>query len=242
MGETLKEGIRVLRENLVLGVPGLIAYAISVAISALVIVSSAFLSFGVMMFLIPVLGCLPFLAVGVTMGMANEALDTGRTSLQSGRQVASAYLWRLIIVSLVFSVVVGYGAAVVMLFIVSGGAPHGGEPPWSILGLFLSPAFVALFFLMYSFPAVVARELGAFQAVWTSIKLVFRHFLKSLSIFSVLGITYIIMMIFSIIPIIGLAVGIAMNSLFVGFSSIVIMKTFMTLQTKVPLNPIKEAD
>jgi len=181
----------------IVGMGGSMAFGRMPSIGAL----GAFLGlFGLLMIAGLVLN---LVATGAAIGMAKEAIETGKTTLETGINVAKSRLVDLLLVSIIAGVLVLIG-----------------------LMLLVIPGLVIGFFLMLAFPAVVIDNLSATDALKKSFELVKSNIGDAIIL--VVGIIVaafvvgIAAVIIGIIPLLGQLIGIALNAAIAGYFAIVL--------------------
>ena len=123
----------------------------------------------------------------MTIGMAQEALTRGATSLNTGLDTVKRAFIPVVIASVLLCIIIGIGF--MLLFI---------------------PGLVALFFLLFTLPAVVLDNFGAVDAIKKSIDIVkanvFRHLVLFIALIVIWIIFAIVTLFFELHPAVG-AVG-----------------------------------
>jgi|GEM_PF-1993183 len=146
---------------------------------------------------------LSLVATGAAIGMAKEAIETGKTTLETGINVAKSRLVDLLLVSIIAGVLVLIG-----------------------LMLLVIPGLVIGFFLMLAFPAVIIDSLSATDALKKSFELVKSNIGDAIIL--VVGIIVaafvvgIVAVIIGIIPLLRQLIGIALNAAIAGYFAIVL--------------------
>lgn len=152
---------------------------------------------------------LNFFAHGVTLAMAREAIETGKTSLGTARFIA----WRLA------------GTFMFASIIMAGLIALGSV-------MFLVPGMVAGLLLMFTLPSIVVDNVGAFEGIQRSYLVVKANLKDSLMLFGfiilvgfVLG---IINMILGAFTLIGQLVGVGISGFYGGYISIIMIRAYKT--------------
>jgi hypothetical protein len=219
-----KESFTIAKKNYILCVPT-VAVGIAMAVLTLIMVGTGALSIGLMgsgmpvpgammmggVFLVGVLSTLlGFVAHGVTVGMAKEAIETGATSIGSGLSIAMGRLSQLIAASVLVGITVFIGF---MLFFV--------------------PGLIAIFFLMFTFVSVIVDNIGAVDAMKKSYAVV-RANLNDCVVFFVgalaVGIVFAVAnRVLNVIPVVGQLLGVVLMGAFGGYIAVVIVKVYTEL-------------
>lgn len=144
---------------------------------------------------------------GVVIAMAKEAIDTGKTSINSGINSAIDKIGHLIIAAILVSIIVMIGGF-----------------------LFVLPGLIATFLLMFTFVGIIVNNYSAIEAMKRSFEIVKTNLKDSVVLFLVvivIGFLFAIASsIFNIIPILGQLIGMALMGLFWGYISIVLVKAY----------------
>jgi len=211
LGAIFKEGAGVLRKNYILAVPTVIA-TFAVAFLSLGVVKSpeALGALAAMAFVSMILN---YFAHGVTVAMAGEAIDKGQTSLGTGLKAASSHFYQFLAASVVLSAVVTLGFVLLVV-----------------------PGLVAMFFLMFVFPAILRQGLGPADAMRASYRLVRANVGDALTLFIALGamtaaIAFLNLALMEI-PVVGQFTSVVINGAFGGFSAAAVLRAYMTLSSK----------
>lgn len=205
LGDIFREGYETLKKNYVLAVPTVIAALVKVILGSFVIVSTEALA---AMLVVGLAGLvIDYFAHGVALAMAREVIEKGETTLKTGIDVASSFLFHFLVTSFLLSVIVGVGLMLIL------------------------PGLVAMFVLMFTFPAIIMRGLTPSEAIKNSYSVVRSNLSNSLLLFAVLAAIIIaitvVSLMFSAIPVLGQFVGVVLNGAMGGFSALVLMKTYM---------------
>ena len=153
----LKECIEISKKNVLIFVPTIIVGIISFLLAIILLGGSAatmavnggnmsMSTMGTMIggatMVIIVTSLLGLIACAMTIGMAQEALTKGATSLNTGLDTVKRAFIPVVIASVLLCIIIGIGF--MLLFI---------------------PGLVALFFLLFTLPAVVLDNFGAVDAI-----------------------------------------------------------------------------
>lgn len=157
------------------------------------------------------------LSHSVVVAMAKEALDSGRTTFNSGIETARDKFGSLILSSFLISVIV-----------------------MVTVSLFIIPGLVASFFLMFTFAGIIADHLSPLDAMKKSFTLVRSNLRDSAVIFLgivLLGFLYAFAsLILTRLPILGQLISLGVTGTFWGYISIVIVRAYHEL-VNTPLPP-----
>lgn len=228
IAKVFKDAVEVSRKNHALFIPPMAVMLIMLVLT-LVLLGGGMLSmrggmsspddmassFGSLMggaFLVSIIGGLIGLfAHGMTVAMAQEALDTGKTTINTGIAVAKGRLVPLLTAAILFGVAVMIGA---MLFVI--------------------PGIVAAFFLMFTFVMVVTGNIGAVDAMKGSVQLVKSHLGDAAVLFVALFVAGLaagmVNMVLNVVPIIGQILGMALMGIFSGYISVVMVIAYRMLK------------
>jgi len=189
--EIYGEGKKVLEKNSCIALPpivasiiaGVFSYHLGRGVSPSMLMPTSILLAKIFLFALAT-GVLSLVAEGMSIIMSYEALETGKTSLDSGITKVMQRFGSLIITAILIGVLVGVG---VFFFVI--------------------PGLLAIFFLMFAIPIVVLEDLSSVEAMGKSYRLV-RDNIGSAFIYTVIAI-FVIMIggvigkILEIIPLIG---------------------------------------
>ncbi|TAN43293.1 MAG: hypothetical protein EPN25_01165 [Nitrospirae bacterium] len=230
--KTYKESIDVAKTNPLILAP-LVAVGLVMAVLSLVLVGGFARSAGMMggmgspagavgamagaVFFAAILGVvgmvLYFFAHGMTVGMANEAIETGTTSLGGGISVVTSRLPQLIVAALIVGLAVGIGMLLLVI-----------------------PGIVAAFFLAFTFPLVIIENMPAVDAVKKSIEIVKANLNDVVIMFLiaiVIGVvSAIVGGLLRFIPVVGPLAASIINGIFGGYVTIVVVKVFIEIARK----------
>ncbi len=211
LGLIFKEGAEVLKRNYVLAVPSVIATFVVAILSLFILKKQEAMGALAVMGLFSMV--LNYFAHGVTVAMAREAFEKGKTSLRTGIDIASALFYHFLSASVMLTIVISLGFV-----------------------LLIVPGFVAMFFLMFVFPVILMQGLGPTDAMKNSYKLVRANLNDSLVLFLALGamvfaIAFLNMML-STVPFAGQFLSVVINGAFGGFSSTVLLRAYIVLSAK----------
>jgi hypothetical protein len=211
LGDILKEGLEALKKNYVLAVPAVIAALVKVVLGSFVIISTEAIA---VMFIVGLTGLvIDYFAHGVTLAMAREALEKGETSIKTGIDVASSFLFHFLMTSILLSMIVGAGLMLIL------------------------PGLAAMFVLMFTFPSIVMHGLTPSEAIRRSYNLVRANLSDSLLLFAVLAAIIIAITImslmFSAIPVLGQFMGVILNGVMGGFSALVLLRAYIIFEGRL---------
>jgi hypothetical protein len=150
-------------------------------------------------------------AHGVTVAMALELREKGETSLNTAWTVAIKFLPRFLTMSvfITLSILIGFT-------------------------LYVLPGIAVAMFLMFSFPATIVHNLGAFDSIKRSVLMVKANTKDSFMLFTFLIFTYLFVVVavipFVIIPPVGVVVSTLASGLVGAVFSIVVLKAFLFLE------------
>jgi len=211
-----KEAFEVVKRNYILAVPTVIATFVVTFLALALLKNPENMTAMATMGLVGL--AFDFFAHGVTIAMAREALATGQTSIKTGASVAAAFFIHFVVTSVAIAAVVSVGFMLLIL-----------------------PGLVAMFFLMFVFPAIVMHGLGPVDAMKYSYRLVRSRLNDSLMLFiAITGITIglgLINLTLASVPIVGQFVSVILTGLFGGFSAVVVLRAFIILDAAKPAMP-----
>ncbi len=217
LGDILREGFETLKKNYVLAIPAVIAALVRVMLGSFVVVSTkaeAAAAIFIISFIALIIYCF---AHGVTLAMARELLEKGETSLKTGVDVASSFLFHFLVTSILLSVIVGVGLMLVL------------------------PGLAAMFVLMFTFPSIIMHGLTPSEAIRNSYNLIRSNFTNSLLLFAVLAAIFIAISVVSlmfavVIPVLGQFVAVVLDGAMGGFLALVLLRAYTILRGE----PIEE--
>lgn len=167
-------------------------------------------AFGRMVFISLVNVLVTLVAQGMSIVMAQEALDSGTTSLVSGWNQTLARLVPLAITSLVASVVLGFGFALLFL-----------------------PGLVAALFLLFVIPEVLIGRKNPVEAISGSVRLAAANFSAVAILFLLLlalgFVLLIVSFILNLIPFVGWLLTMVAGAAFSGFAGVFILFVYREL-------------
>jgi hypothetical protein len=206
----ISEGATVFRKNLVLGVPT-IAGGLAVSfLSTTVTKDSGTNSLLITGFISIVIN---LFAHGVTLAMANEALQTGTTSLGKGLNTAARYFISFLLASAIIGAIIGIGFALFFL-----------------LGL------LSAFFLLFVLPSIVVDVVGPIEAIRRSVHTIRSNLKNSAAVFLfILSIAFFSGLahnIIGLVPSLRLIFGIVLSGAFGGYVSVVVVKAYINLRSQ----------
>jgi hypothetical protein len=225
----LKEGFEVSKKNLVIFMPT-VAVAIIMFVLLLVFLGGSVATIALRggdpsaaavggmlggMFIVAVAGMvLGFIAYAMTVAMADEAISKGSTSFDTGMEKAKASLVNVLIASILVGIVVGIGF---MLLII--------------------PGLVAIFFLIFTLPAIVLDNLGAVDGMKKSYEIVKANvgdiIVLIVVIFGLGVLLSIISWVLRFIPLLGQLVSMLLSGAFGGYLTVVIVRVYRQLTSPV---------
>lgn len=205
LGDILREGFETLKKNYVLAVPTVIAALVKVILGSFVVVSTEAIA---VMLIVGLAGLvIDYFAHGVALAMAREVIERGETSLKTGIDVASSFLFHFFVTSILLSTIVGVGLMLIL------------------------PGLVAMFVLMFTFPSIIMHGLTPSEAIKNSYNLVRSNLSNSLILFAVLAAIIIaitvVSLMFVAIPVLGQFVGVVLNGAMGGFSALVLLRAYI---------------
>lgn len=208
----IKEGARLVKDNYVLALPTVLMTFLTAFISIGVIHTHEDMTQMALMGLLSIV--LSIFAHGVTLAMALEAMQKGKTSIKTALNVSGAFFFHFMITALVMAVIVSVGLALIVL-----------------------PGLVAIYLLMFTFPAIVVHGLGPLQALAASFKLVRSNFKPTFQFFILLmAISFmmtIINLILTQIPVLGQLAGVVISGFMGGFFSVMVLRAYLVLKRGV---------
>ena len=208
MPSMVRLAVGTVRKNTVLMVPTVISIALSVLISSIALRSLEDLQSVFLQLVLAV--CLNVYAHGVTVAMAWEAHQRGSTSLTTGALVAWRALTRLLPLSLLIGLSFSIG-----------------------MSMFLFPGLVAALLFMYTMPAMVVRNMNAFNAIAESVSVVRGDFRYSTGLIGMLGLTSlglgILSIVLMIIPVVGLLANMVLSTAFTAVASVIMLHAYLDL-------------
>ncbi|MBI5103010.1 MAG: hypothetical protein HZB33_14430 [Nitrospirae bacterium] len=156
---------------------------------------------------------LGLIAHGMTVGMANEALDTGKTSIDSGISMVMGRLPQLVVAALLVGLAVGIG---MMLLII--------------------PGLIAAFFFMFTFVIVVLENSSAVDAMKKSVAIVKANLndlvMLFLGIIAAGVVVALVGFLFAFIPLIGQLINSLLSGVLAGIVTIAVVKVYKGLNTR----------
>ncbi len=208
MPSMVRYAMGVVRQNTILMVPTVISIALSVLISSLLLKPLHDLQSVFLQLVLAVV--LNVYAHGVTVAMAHEATQQGSTSLSTGALVALKAISRLLPLSLLIGLAFSIG-----------------------LSMFLFPGMVVALSLMYTMPAMMVRNMSAFDAIAESIRVVRGNFRYSLGLIGMLGLTSlglgILSFLLMVIPVVGMLANLVLSTAFTAVASVIVLHAYTTL-------------
>ncbi len=147
---------------------------------------------------------------GIIISMAEEAVDTGKSSIKRGLTAALAKTGQLLIAALLLSVMVTLG-----------------------IMLFYLPGLIVAFLLMFTFFGIIVGNLSAIESMKNSFLIVKNNLNNTLILFVSIVVTGILFLmvasVFTFIPVLGQIIGAALMGLFWGYISIVMVMVYKEL-------------
>ncbi len=147
---------------------------------------------------------------GIIISMAEEAVDTGKSSIIRGLSAALAKTGQLLIAALLLSVMVTLG-----------------------IMLFYLPGLIVAFLLMFTFFGIIVGNLSAIESMKNSFLIVKNNLNNTLILFVSIVVTGILFLmvasVFTFIPVLGQIIGAALMGLFWGYISIVMVMVYKEL-------------
>jgi hypothetical protein len=214
----LKECIETSKKNVLIFVPmiivGIISFLLEIVLRRAVIMAANLgwplpdLIVGAMVTLVVVTTTLfGVLACAVTIGMAQETLTRGIASLNTGLDMAKQTLIPVILSSVIVGIIGGLGFMLLIL-----------------------PGLLAMFFLLFTLPAVVLDNFGAVDAIKKSVEIVKNNVSDAFVLFFALLVICIIFAIvnyfLNFIPILGKLIGAFLGGIVSGYITIVIVRCY----------------
>lgn len=230
---TFKDSIEVAKKNPLIFVPTVVV-GLVMAVLSMAIIGGAMTTAGMMggmgspvgamgavgaamglVALLSIVGTIVgLIAHGMTVAMAQEAIANGTTSLNTGISVVTSRLVQLVVAAVLVGLAVGIG---MMLLVI--------------------PGIIAAFLFMFTFVIVIADNIPAVDAMKKSFELVTSNFSDLVILFiAVIGIGVVISiinMMFRVIPVVGPLAGSLLMGILWGYITIVIVKVYKGLTTKV---------
>ena len=210
MPSIIRFAVGAVRQNIVLMAPTVVSIALSILISSLLLSPLEDLQSVFLQLVLAVV--LNVYAHGVTVAMAWEAKQRGSTSLSTGALVA----WRAISRLLPLSLLIGLSFSIG-------------------LSMFLFPGMAAALLFMYTMPAMVVRNMNAFDAIAESVRVVRGDFRYSLGLIGMLGLTSLGLGIMSfgllVIPVFGVLANFVLSTAFTAVASVIVLHAYLTLTT-----------
>ncbi|NTU42834.1 MAG: hypothetical protein HGA78_07230 [Nitrospirales bacterium] len=166
---------------------------------------------------------------GLTVGMAQKAIETGSANLREGIKIAKGRFFPLLSAAVLF-VLTTVGLMLLVSFPSMLLASAGAGSPLLSFGLSVIAGLMALYLLMFAVVAVVVDGLSAAQGMKRSLEIVMAHKGESFFIFSILALIVVILFFSSIalsfIPFIGQATQILVSGIAGGFVSVVLVMVY----------------
>lgn len=220
LGDILREGFETLKKNYVLAIPAVIAALVRVMLGSFVVVSTKAEAAAVIFIISFIALIIYYFAHGVTLAMARELLEKGETSLKTGVDVASSFLFHFLVTSILLSVIVGVGLMLIL------------------------PGLVAIFVLMFTFPSIIMHGLTPSEAIRNSYNLIRSNFTNSLLLFAVLaaifiGISVVSLIFAVVIPVLGQFIAVVLDGAMGGFLALVLLRAYMIFN-KMPIGETQE--
>lgn len=242
--EMLMRGINLSRRNVLLFVPTIVAAVIAGLISMLgglaagaqtvelgpgtgimSILASGMVGRSIVVAMIfgALSSIVTLLGHGMTIAVAHQVTEGRDANLRNAFDVVRARIVPLVIASVIAGLLVGIGAALLVL-----------------------PGVIVAFLLMFTFVAVIAGDYDALGALKKSFDMVKENFSESLILFLILlavGVLFaIVSAIFAIIPWVGAIIGLLITGVFVGFTSVLLLlgySQFEALPAPAEAKPIE---
>lgn len=232
----LKQSLEIAKKNPVLFVP-MLALTVIASLLSLVFLGSMVPFFGGMsggeqvssqealtaagaavsgMFAVLILSSiLGFIAHGMTVAMADDAVREVPVSLKTGFNKTLAKILPLIISAVLVGIIVSIGFILLVI-----------------------PGIIAAFLLMFTFLAVMLDNENAFKAMGKSFKMVTGHFSAVFVLFLVLIalglLSGIISTVVGMIPILGVVLAIIVSAVYTGYISVFLVLAYKGLEDKPP--------
>lgn len=228
VSELLKGSFNLLKGNIVIALPAAIANILNLLLIERALISrlrtdntgelspeQIFSHMGSLLAVFLIKGVVDLLAHGSAIGMANEAMKKGRTSISS----------------MVLSIKANFSSFIIAGFIVSLFATMG-------FMVYIIPGLIFMFFVIFTFPAIVVEGLSPLEAIKRSTKIVtsrvsdaFLFFVIFIALHMASGFIGVQL---STVPVFGQFLWIAVTGLLGGFASIYVLKGFIEFTKKVP--------
>ncbi len=207
----LKEGAEVIRKNYILAIPTVLATFLVAFVSLAVVTSpEAYPALALMGLFSMVVN---FFAHGVTLAMAREVFEKGRTSLGTGFSVASGFFFHFFVAAVAISTIVSFGFA-----------------------LFVIPGLIAMFLMMFAFPSIIMRGNGPIEALQASFRLVRAYMSESLVLFVIMGVITVSLAIVNLsliaIPVLGQFLNVIISGMAGGFFAVVLLRAYGILEKR----------
>ncbi len=245
INEILKDTLDICRRNLILFVPMLAAILV-VGLLTLIIAGSAVPLIGAfdpglagdgatpesalagtqaiirgLMVLMILSALVIFFAHGMTLGMANDAIQGRPVSLRDGWRDTLERMVSLAIAVILTGLLVGIGTA-----------------------LFILPGLILGFFLMFTFAAIMVDGKDALQAFRTSIRVVLSHFGTVFVLFLVMvalgALNWLVLRVVGRVPVAGPILTILIGAAFGAYLTVFLLQAYLILR-ETPSTPSAEA-
>ena len=208
IGKILKEGVDVMKKSYVLAVPTVLATFAMTVLALLVVQSSSAEAMLIPLGFISIV--LNFFVHGVTLAMAREAIEKGKTSLRTGLDVASALFFHLLVASAVISALITLGFTMLIL-----------------------PGIAVMFFMMFAFPSIIMKGSGPLEALKDSLVIVRANLKDSFTLFIVMaGISFtvaVLNIMVGTIPMVGQFLNVIISGLVGGYFAVLLVKAYAIL-------------
>jgi hypothetical protein len=207
-----KTSLDIVRQNTVLMAPTIISIGLSIAVTITIASSVEGYEDDVRsLFLQLVLAVIMNIyAHGVTVAMAWEVRERGSTSLSSAGLIA----WRLMPRILPVSLLIGLSFSIGLF-------------------MFILPGMAIALFFMYTMPAMVVKNLNAFDAISESFKVIKEEVKNSLGLIGMLALTSLGLGVMSVgfilIPILGPLLNVALSAAFTAMVSVLLLQAYLLL-------------
>ena len=152
-----------------------------------------------------------FLAFGMTVGMAQEVVESGTTRFQTGMETLKTHGGALVLAAVLVGIILSVGFMLLFL-----------------------PGLVAMFFLMFTFPAIVVDGVGGAEALGRSFGVVKERIGDALMVFlgliAVLAVVFVVNLILGIIPLLGQLLSLALGVAAGAYLAVVLTRSYRALR------------
>jgi len=209
----LGEGLEALNKYNVMAVPGILA---DLAVIPIVMaVGDPFEDLRLLVLLVLANMSFSFFAFGLTLGMAREYIESGKTSLKTAAFIAQRLAPTLIALSLLCPLVLMTGMVI-----------------------YVVPGLVAGCFMLFAMPAVIARGLGPYDALVRSIDMARDNLAASVRVYATIVLTAMVFgfvgFMLAAIPVLGLILNLVLQGAYMAIMSMVLYRVYRMLEKPGP--------